>query len=208
MAEAEAEAEAEALKQGEEPFLVADAALVDGASGGPLLDAEGGVVGVNTVVISAGEGSTRYYAVSSRRCCRAVEAMVERRSLGEEVNGMRVVLRNDGVNKRERVAAVLEAAGLSEQASSLAMLSAHKTGRGVIGFFETEDEAEALREKLVGIDKRSQAAWLADSGAEGEGPAARWAQDLIFETEPCNFYRKNEEEKGSTEGSGSRRLEA
>ena len=46
---------------------------------------------------------------------RAVEAMVERRSLGEQVRGVRVVLRNDSVNKRERVAAVLAAAGLSEQ---------------------------------------------------------------------------------------------
>ena len=64
MAEAEAELEAEALKRGEEPFLVADAALVDGASGGPMLDADGAVVGISTLVISAGEGSTRYYAVS------------------------------------------------------------------------------------------------------------------------------------------------
>ena len=115
MAEAEAEAEAEARERGEEPFLIADAALVGGASGGPLLDSDGAVVGINTLVISAGEGSTRYYAVSARRCVRAVESLVERRALGEEVDGMRVVLLNDGVNKRERVAAVLAEAGLSEQ---------------------------------------------------------------------------------------------
>ena len=69
MAEAEAEAEAEACARGEEPFLVTDAAPIDGASGGPLLGADGTVVGVNTLVISAAE-STRYYAISSRRCQR------------------------------------------------------------------------------------------------------------------------------------------
>jgi len=195
MADAEAEAEAEAEARGEEPFLVADAALVDGASGGPLLDAGGAVVGINTLVFSAGEGSTRYYAVSARRCQRAVEVLVERRALGKEVQGVRVVLRNDGVNKRERVAVVLSEAGLSEQAASFAMLSAHKTGRGVIGFFETAEEAEALRQKLAAIDKRSQAKWLAGS-ADGGGPASRWAQDLVFESEPCNFYRK---EQGTNE---------
>ena len=73
-------------------------------------------------------GSTRYYAVSARRCARAIEALIERRTLGEEVNGVRIVLMNDGVNKRERVAAVLAEAGLSEEASAFAMLSAHKTG--------------------------------------------------------------------------------
>jgi len=204
MAEAEAEVEAEALERGEAPFLVSDAALVEGASGGPLLDAEGVVVGINTLVISAGEGSTRYYTVSARRCARAVEALVERRTLGEQVDGVRVVLRNDGVNKRERVAAVLAAAGLSEQAASLAMLSAHKTGRGVIGFFETEVEAEALRQKLMAIDKRSQEVWLSGV-SEGEGPAARWAQDLLFEAEPCKFYKK---EQGSAEAVAASQLEA
>jgi len=210
MAEAEAELEAEALKRGEEPFLVADAALVDGASGGPMLDADGAVVGISTLVISAGEGSTRYYAVSARRCLRAVEALVERRSLGVQTDGVRVVLLNDGVNKRERVAAVLAEAGLSDQASSFAMLSAHKTGRGVIGVFETAEEAEALRQALLAIDKRSQAAWLADS-ADGDGPAAKWAQDLRFEAEPCHFYRKevgSAEEAGSAEDAGRRQLEA
>lgn len=125
----------------------------------------------------------------------AVEALAERRALGEEVEGVRVVLLNDGVNKRERVAAVLAEAGLSQQASSFAMLSAHKTGRGVIGFFGTPEEAEALRESLVDIDKRSQADWLAGN-ADGGGPASRWATDLIFEAEPCTFYKKDTEQAG------------
>ena len=205
MAEAEAEAEAEALERGELPFLVTDAALVDGASGGPLLDAAGAVVGIHTLVISAGEGSTRYYAVSATRTARAVETMLERRrALGEAVDGVRVVLLNDGVNKRERVAAVLAAAGLSEQAASFAMLSAHKTGRGVLGFFETVAEAEALQQNLIAIDKRSQEMWLA-TDEPGAGPAARWAQDLLLQTEPCKLFRK---EQGGAEGMYPSQLEA
>ena len=113
---------------------------------------------------------------------------------------------NDGVNKRERVAAVLAEGGLSAQASNLAMLSAHKTGRGVIAFFDSAEEAEALRQRLVAIAKRSQAAWLADGAAEGDGPGVgRWAQDLIFETEPCSFYRQPQ---SSDEDAGRRQLEA
>ena len=50
------------------------------------------------------------------------------------------------------------------------MLSAHKTGRGVIGFFESADEAKALCDNLIAIDKRSQEAWLA-GGADGTGPS-------------------------------------
>eukprot|EP00966_Prymnesium_polylepis_P314279 7262618-Prymnesium_polylepis.1 len=117
MAEAEAAAEAEAVARGEAPFLVADAALVDGLSGGPLIDGEGSLVGLITRVLSAG-GETKVYAVAARRVARAVESSMERRALGEQVAGVRVVLLNDGVNKRERVAAVLAAAGLSEQAKA------------------------------------------------------------------------------------------
>ena len=44
MLEAEAEAEAAALTRGEQPYLVLDAPLIEGVSGGPLLDAEGEMV--------------------------------------------------------------------------------------------------------------------------------------------------------------------
>jgi hypothetical protein len=175
MLEAEAEAEAAALARGEQPYLVLDAPVIDGVSGGPLLDAEGAMVsractlfsqaardarrarrtavcrqvapsrtapsrtvalsqpsplsrcarqvGIVTRTLSVG-GDSRYYAVSARRARRAIEAMVERRSLGEQVSGVRVVLRNDSVNKRERVAAVLAAVGLSEQVRSTARAQA------------------------------------------------------------------------------------
>ena len=44
------------------------------------------------------------------------------------------------------------------------MMSAHRTGRGVVGYFETAEEAEDLRSTLATIDKRSQEVWLQQGG--------------------------------------------
>ena len=44
----------------------------------------------------------------------------------------------------------------------------------------------------MAIDKRSQESWLAEGAADGDGPGSRWAQDLLFESERCSFYRKEE----------------
>jgi len=173
MADAEAAAEAEAAERGEHPFLVSDAALLPSMTGGPLLSAEGEVMGVHTLIMSAGEGTTRYYAVSAERTARALDAMLDRRGLGEQVKGFRVCLLNDSINKRERVQAVLNAAGLSDQAAALAMLSAHKTGRGVIGYFADAAEAEALQVTIAELGK--------------ELPAP-----LGIIAEPCDFYQKSE----------------
>eukprot|EP00966_Prymnesium_polylepis_P292947 6766213-Prymnesium_polylepis.1 len=60
------------------------------------------------------------------------------------------------------------------------MLSAHRTGRGIVGYFETAEEAEALRATLVRLDGESQARW------------AGFAQDLQLEAEPCHFYKAAE----------------
>ena len=90
MVEAEAEAETEALRRGELPFLVTTAATAEGfMRGGPLLSDDGAVLGINTLVISApGESSsTTYYSVTAQRATRAIDAMLERRSLGEQVGG-------------------------------------------------------------------------------------------------------------------------
>ena len=77
------------------------------------------------------------------------------------------------------------------------------------GVFETAEEAAALCARLVEIDKGSQVDWLAD-GADGDGPGARWAQDLTFESEPCQFYRKEPRgTEGEDEGEAARpQLEA
>ena len=89
------------------------------------------------------------------------------------------------------------------------MLSAHKTGRGVVALFETAEEAEALRESVVAIDQRAQEAWLAGGGADGDGPAAgRFAQDLSFEMEPCTFYRQRGQGSAGDAAPGRQQLEA
>ena len=98
--------------------------------------------------------------------------MVGRLSLGERVQGARVVLMNDAINKRENVQAVLAAAGLSEQAANLAMYSAHRTGRGVIGYFDSREEAQALLAKIAKL------------GEEAELPSA-----LVVTCEDCEFYK-------------------
>ena len=95
-----------------------------------------------------------------------------------QVRGARVVLLNDSINKRENVQAVLGAAGLSEQASAIAMLSAHKTGRGVIGYFEDPEEAKKL------VSEINRLGMLADGGLGL--PAA-----LKVTCEECDFYKGN-----------------
>ena len=174
MAEAEAAAEVDALQRGEQPFVVASAAATDGfLRGSPLLTADGELVGLNSLALAELEGdSTRYYAVTVERAARALDAMVGRLSLGEKVNGARVVLFNDAINKRENVQTVLAAAGLSDSAASLAMQSAHKTGRGTIGYFDTQEEAEALVKKIWELGK--------------ELPSA-----LIVMAEKCDFYKQS-----------------
>ena len=121
--EAEAAAEIDAEARGESPFLVSESAVAaDGLlRGGPLLSADGELLGVTVLVLPDDGGTSRWFSVSACRTQRAVQAMIERRALGEPVRTARVVLWNDSINKRERVAAVLAAAGLSEQAAGLAM---------------------------------------------------------------------------------------
>ena len=77
---------------------------------------------------SSSGGGTRIYTVTPERLRRAVDAILSRAALGELVSGARVVLLNDDINKRERVQAVLSAAGLSESAANLAMYQVHRTG--------------------------------------------------------------------------------
>jgi len=187
MLEAEAEAEAAALARGEQPFLVSTTASNEGfLRGAPLVTADGELVGITSLALAdpladldaqAGESaSTRVYAVAATRAARAVEAMVGRLALGEKVSGARVVLFNDPINKREKVQAVLAACGLSEQAANLAMYAAHRTGRGVIGYFDEEEEALTLVRAI------------AKFGKELELPSA-----LTIQCEECTFY------KGSTD---------
>lgn len=181
MAEAESAAEAEALARGEQPFLVVDAPSADGVVGGPMVSADGSLLGITTLVVSAGAECTRYYAVSSERMARAVDAILEQRSHREQVRGARVVLSNAPANTGSAVRELLTSAGLSEEAAELATTAARKHGRGVLGYFEDAEEAAALVRRIAFAEA------VAEEGSQL--PSA-----LVVTAEAFDFYKEAEPE--------------
>ena len=155
------------------PYLVVQAPLGAAMAGAPLIDADGRLAGLTLSVFAAG-GECRYYAASASAVRRAVAHAQAAAARGEKREGWRVVLLNDPFNKREKVQQVLCDAGLSASAANLAMLSAHKSGRGTVGFFKADeaDEAQALVSALEdrGLLVRSEAwEYYADDANDADG---------------------------------------
>ena len=144
------------------PFLVTDAALAGGMSGGPLCGDDGRVYGVNTLVDGRLRGLGNL-AISSDRAREVVLAIAAQKKVESQSRAIRLLLFNDRFNSRARVLGVLQEAGLSEEEANAAMMGAHTSGRGVVRVFgraadgtpltdETLEAAEKLRADLAARD--------------------------------------------------------
>jgi S1-C subfamily serine protease/ATP-dependent Clp protease adapter protein ClpS len=135
-------------------FVVTDAAMTGGMSGGPLVDADGVVLGMNAL-IRTDMRALGNYAVSASTCQEFLTRLAEEREQSRLLQnsassptpltfGFRVMLYNDRMNKRERVARILkEVANIDETDANSIMMSAHTTGSGVVREFPGGDRVEA-----------------------------------------------------------------
>lgn len=135
-------------------FVVTDAAMSGGMSGGPLTDAEGNVLGVNAL-IRPDLRALGNYAVSAEEVQSFLKDLASREN---EVNGnsdagkaspCEVLLFNDPMNKKARVSNLLKnVAELSEEDANRVMMQAHTNGSGVISTFDNRTRAYELCEAL------------------------------------------------------------
>jgi S1-C subfamily serine protease len=122
---------------GNTTFVVTDAAMSGGMSGGPLVDVDGVVIGMNALV-RPDMRALGNYAVSAANCRAFLESIAEEES---PTTGYRVMLYNDRMNTRTRVAQVLrDVAALNETLADQIMMAAHTTGKGIIKEFSPCEE--------------------------------------------------------------------
>jgi S1-C subfamily serine protease len=149
------------LFSGDVAFVVTDAAMSGGMSGGPLTDSQGRVLGINAL-IRPDLRALGNYAVSAMELHSFLQQVAADRNEAETSDkknddvknqdamsllySYQVVLFNDRFNKRERVSTVLQTiANLTETEANRVMMEAHSTGRGSIPglYYSTLQEAES-----------------------------------------------------------------
>jgi len=139
-------------------YVVTDAALAPGMSGGPLMDIDGTVCGINTL-LRTDMGGLGNYAVSAktirlflREYADSVSA--DRISNEEALDpiSFRLWLYNDNFNKKERVSKILRNVAKvdGDIAATKIMMEAHRKGKGLVREFSGQDKIEA-NEMLVSL---------------------------------------------------------
>jgi S1-C subfamily serine protease len=128
----------------ETTFVVTDAAMSGGMSGGPLVDSNGNVLGV-IALIRPDLRALGNYAVSAQEVIGFLESISLNEEESSSDNGYRVWLFNDRMNKKERVSSVLTSvASLDEDMADQVMMQAHRTGRGIVGNYTDRGAAETM----------------------------------------------------------------
>jgi S1-C subfamily serine protease len=143
-------------------FVVTDAAFSSGMSGGPLVNVQGQVIGVNAL-IRPDLRALGNYAVSAAEAKKFLDqllarqqqqAQLSKRSDGENQRARyRLWLFNDRMNKKERVSEILQrVANLTEADANTCMMAAHTRGRGAIGnytFLNAQVMCDSLRNEDI-----------------------------------------------------------
>jgi S1-C subfamily serine protease len=140
-------------------FVVTDAAMAGGMSGGPLTDSRGTILGVNAL-IRPDLRALGNYAVSAQEVRFFLNAYLESSNANNTSNSNKqqqvqyqVLLFNDPMNKKQRVASVLEGvAKMNNETANKVMMQAHTTGSGIIQSFQDRSQADELCQALKNQD--------------------------------------------------------